>query len=96
MPEAVRITTNESPADRESRSAAATENAARTKYAPITDVDSAAIVYNLLREADRTMPFTSLLGQVYAAGKMEATHAERERRKAAARKKYPRTPATAG
>lgn len=81
LPEAVRITTNESPADRESRSAAATENAARTKYAPITDADSAAIVYNLLREADRTMPFTFLLGQVYAAGKMEATHAEQERRR---------------
>ena len=81
LPEAVRITTNESPAERERRSAAAAKNATRTQYAPITDADSAAIVYNAMREAHPDFPFSFLLGQVYAAGKMEATQAERERRR---------------
>jgi len=86
LPEAQRITTNESPADRDSRITAAEAATPKTKYAPISDADSAAIVYNAARAADPGMPFTFLLGQVYAAGKMEATHAERERRRAAAAK----------
>lgn len=86
LPEAQRITTNESPADRDSRITAAEAAAPKTKYAPISDADSAAIVYNAARAADPDMPFTFLLGQVYAAGKMEATHAERERRRASAAK----------
>ena len=86
LPEAQRIATNESPADRDSRITAAEAAAPKTKYAPVSDADSAAIVYNAARTADPGMPFTFLLGQVYAAGKIEATHAERERRRAAAAK----------
>lgn len=85
-PEARRWDSNETPAERERRSAAVRQRETLTGYAPISDVDSAAIIYNAARAADPSEPFEFLLGRIYSAGKMEGIAAERQRRRAAAAK----------
>lgn len=82
-PEARRWDSNEAPAERERRSAAVRQRVDLTGYAPIHDVDSAAIVYNAARAADPNEPFEFLLGRIYSAGKMDGQRSERERRKKA-------------
>lgn len=82
-PEARRWDSNETPAERERRSAAVRQRVDLTGYAPIHDVDSAAIVYNAARAADPSEPFEFLLGRIYSAGKMDGQRSERERRKKA-------------
>lgn len=80
-PEARRWDSNETPAERERRSAAVLQRVELTGYAPIHDVDSAAIVYNAARAADPKEPFEFLLGRIYSAGKMDGQRMERQRRK---------------
>ena len=81
LPEARRISTNEPPADRERRAAAAAQDFTRTGYAPISDADTAAIIYRAARAADPKEPFEFLIGRIYSAGKMDGQRMERQRRK---------------
>lgn len=84
LPEAKRISTGESPAERERRIAAAAEYVKLIGYAPISVCDTAAAIYNAAKAADPADPFTILLGRIFFAGRIDGQRMERQRRKAAA------------
>ena len=73
------ILTNESPKDKAQRRADARALVELTAYTPITDVDTAAVIYETARAAYPTDPLVFLLGRVFFAGKIAG---KRERRKA--------------
>ncbi len=79
LPAAHNIACQTKEAD-ERRRASALAAANLSKYAKISDADSAATVYNAVITGEADTPFELILGAVYFAGKIDGKRIERARR----------------